>query len=262
MRRILLSAILLIATSIPGGVSAQSAITSEIAPLGKLRLATNAGNSIFIKRTPDGQAVGGVALEVGRFIAEKLGVPFELVPRLDANAFVQNLGKGDWDIGVGPPTPLAQEKADFGPALVLVEHVYIAAPGQAFADAAQVDRPGVKVAVALNSAQDQFLSRTLKSAEIVRRASAQDAVATLRDGQANVWASNVAQADAIVAVLPAAKIVPGAFNRERPVVMLPKGRSAAAQARLAEIANEAKRTGIVQKAIDQAGMRGVQVAPN
>lgn len=262
MRRILLSAIVLFATSMPGGVSAQPTINSEIAPLGKLRLATNAGNSIFIKRAPDGKAIGGVALEVGKFIAEKLGVPFELVARADANVFVQSLGKDDWDIGFGPPTPLAVKQADFGPAVVLVDHVYIAAPGQAFADVAQVDRPGVKVGVGLNSSQDQFLSRALKAAELVRAPSAQDAIELLRSGKAQLWASNMAQADVIVAGLPGAKIVPGAFNRERPSVALPKGRSAAAQARLAEIVNEAKRTGIVQKAIDQAGLRGVQVAPN
>lgn len=262
MRKILLSAILLIATSMPGGVSAQPATSSEIAPMGKLRLATNAGNSIFIRRTPDGKAVGGVALEVGKFIADKLGVPFELVPRSDANAFVQSLGKGDWDIGFGPPTPLAVKQADFGPAVLLVDHVYIAAPGQEFASVADVDRPGVKIGVGLSSSQDQFLTRTLKSAELVRMVSAQEAIGLLRSGKANLWASNVAQADLIVAGLPGAKIVPGAFNKERAAVALPKGRSAAAQARLAEIVNEAKRTGIVQKAINQAGLRSVQVAPD
>ena len=40
----LLLAIVLIAISIPGGVLAQPAISSEIAPLGKLRVATNGGN--------------------------------------------------------------------------------------------------------------------------------------------------------------------------------------------------------------------------
>ncbi len=262
MRRILLSAILLIATSMLGGVSAQSAISSEIAPLGKLRVATNAGNSVFVKRAPDGKAIGGVALEVGKFIAEKLGVPFELVPHPDSNTFVQSLGKGNWDVGIGPPTPVAVERADFGPALLLVDQVYIAAPGQEFADAAQVDRPGVKIGVGLNSSPDQFLSRTLKSAELVRTRNAQDAIETLRSGKANLWATNFSQADAIVAGLPGAKIIPGAFNKERTSVALPKGRSAAAQARLAEIVSEAKKTGIVQKAIDQAGLRGVQVAPN
>jgi polar amino acid transport system substrate-binding protein len=62
--------------------------------------------------------------------------------------------------------------------------------------------------------------------------------------------------------LPGAKIVPGAFNNELSSVALPKGRSSAAQGKLAEIVNEAKRTGIVQKAIEQVGLRGVLVAPN
>jgi polar amino acid transport system substrate-binding protein len=62
--------------------------------------------------------------------------------------------------------------------------------------------------------------------------------------------------------LPGAKIVPEAFNTERYEVALPKGRSSAAQAKLAEIVNEAKKTGVVRKAIEQAGMKGVRVAPN
>ena len=67
-----------------------------------------------------------------------------------------------------PPTPLVAEKADFGPDLLLVDFCIVAAPGREFADAAQVDRPGVKIGVGRNSGPDQFLSRTLKSAELVR----------------------------------------------------------------------------------------------
>jgi ABC-type amino acid transport substrate-binding protein len=80
MRRILLLASFLSAISIPGDVSAQPAISSEIAPLGKLRVAMNAGNPVLIKRAPDGKIIGGVAFDVGKFIAEKLGVSFEVVP--------------------------------------------------------------------------------------------------------------------------------------------------------------------------------------
>jgi polar amino acid transport system substrate-binding protein len=263
MRRILLLAIVLIAASIPGGASAQPAISPEIAPLGKLRIGMNAGNPVLIKQTADGKMVSGVALDVGKFIAEKLGVPFELVPYSNANTFTQSFGKGEWDIGIGPPIALAAEKADFGPDLLLVDHVYTTAPGQMFADAAQVDRPGVKIGVGKNSAQDTFLSRTLKSAELVRMPGGRtDAIETLRSGKANLWAANATQAQAIAADLPGAKIVPGAFNTERSSVALPKGRSAAARDKIAEIVNEAKRTGIVQRAIEQAGLRGVRVAPD
>ena len=80
-------------------------------------------------RTPDGKIIGGVALEVGKFIAEKLGVPFELVPYADANAYTQSFGKGEWDIGIGAPTPLVAEKADFIVDVVLTDYMFLAAPG-------------------------------------------------------------------------------------------------------------------------------------
>jgi len=86
MRRILLSAIVLIAISIPGGAWGQPAASSEIAPTGKLRVATNGGNPQLVTRTPDGKMVGGVALDVGKFVAAKLGVSFELVAYTNADA--------------------------------------------------------------------------------------------------------------------------------------------------------------------------------
>jgi len=44
-------------------------------------------------------------------------------------------------------------------------------------------------------------------------------------------------------------------------MLLPKGRSAGAQAKLAQLAVEAKRTGVVQVAIKKRGLKGVRVAP-
>jgi polar amino acid transport system substrate-binding protein len=54
--------------------------------------------------------------------------------------------------------------------------------------------------------------------------------------------------------------VPGAFAMVRVAAALPKGRSTAAQATLAMLIDEAKQTGVVQKAIDAKGLKGVKVA--
>ena len=112
MRRILLLAILLVETSLPGATPGQSTISSELAPLGKLRVAMNGGSPELVKRTPDGNLVGGVAVDVGKFIASKLGVSFEPIAYANADAYTQSFGKGEWDIAIGPPTPLVAEKAD------------------------------------------------------------------------------------------------------------------------------------------------------
>ena len=54
--------------------------------------------------------------------------------------------------------------------------------------------------------------------------------------------------------------MPGAFAMVRVAAALPKDRSAVAQAALATLVDEAKQSGVVQKAIDAKGLKGVNVA--
>jgi polar amino acid transport system substrate-binding protein len=262
MRALLLPAVVLIASQISGGALGQSAPTSEIAPSGKLRAALIGGNPVLVTKKPDG-GIGGVSVDLGKFIAEKLGVPFDPVVYADPESYTRSFGKGEWDIAIGPRRSSEAQIVDYSPNFMVLDHIYIAAPGREFADASQVDRPGVKIAVIKDGAPDVFLSRTLKSAELVRIASGRDdAIEALKSGKADVYGSNAPIVYRVADGFPTAKIVLGHFNLQPMAIAIPKGRSAAAQGKLAEIVNEAKATGLVQKAIEQAGLRGVRVAPN
>jgi polar amino acid transport system substrate-binding protein len=260
MRRILLLAILLIATSMPQRAFGQAAIRSEIAPHGTLRVAMNAAAVVLLKQTPDGKITGGVGVEVGKFMAGKFGAVFELVAYPDSNTYTQSFGKGEWDIGFGAKTPLVAEKADFILDVLLTDYLFVAVPGREFADAAQVDRPGVKIGVGLNSSSDQLLSKTLKSAELLRLPGGGKSIEALRGGQVDVWAASASNVEHVPDRLPGARIMPGAFTSDRTMVILPKGRSAEAWAKVVEIVNEAKKTGVVRKALEQTGARGVRLA--
>ena len=154
MRRNLLSisAIALLSTQMVA--LAQPAPGSEIAPTGKLRSAV-----IGIR------VLGGVGEPIGRFVAEKLGVSFEPVAYPSPQAYEQSFGKGEWDIAIGPRVLAPADKADVGPDLWLIDLLYLAAAGERFASADQVDRPGVKVGTIENSPSDRFLTRTLKSSQ-------------------------------------------------------------------------------------------------
>ena len=143
--------------------------------------------------------------------------------------------------------------------MLLTDYLFLAASGRQFADAAQVDRPGVKIGVGLDSSSDQFLSRTLKSAELVRPGVS--SIEALRTGQVDAWAASASAIEQAAKGLPGAKIVPGAFTSDRTMVILPKGRSSAAQAKVVEIVNEAKKAGVVRKALEQTGVKGVRAAP-
>jgi len=241
MRRVLLLSILFISTSIPRCALGQPAITSEIAPTENLRVAMNAGTPVLLMRTPDGKITGGVGLEMGKFIAQKLGLPFELVPYPNSDAYIRSFGKEEWDVGFGPQTPLVAEKADFIIDLLLNDYLYLAAPGREFADAVQVDRPGVKIGVGKDSASDQFLSRTLESAELVRRSGVDQSIEAMRGGQVDVWAASASNIEQLAGRVPGSKIVPGTFMSDRSMLILPKGRSSDARAKLTEIVIEAKK---------------------
>ena len=232
---------------------AQPMPASELAPTGNLR-----GAVIGIR------VLGGVGEPIGRFIANRLGAPFEPVIYPNPQAYEQSFGKGEWDIAIGPRVLAPTDKADVTPDVWLIDLLYLAAAGRDLTSD-QVDRPGCKVGTIQNSPSDRFLTRTLKSAELVRIPLTAnfpaDAVEILRGGKADVFGADSGLIDSIVGSYPEAKVLPGAFNTVRVAVALPKGRSGAALARLVEILTEAKRTGVVQKAIEQAGLRsGVRVA--
>jgi polar amino acid transport system substrate-binding protein len=254
MARILLAAIVPITIWASGAAMGQSAPVTEIATNGKLR-----SGSISIR------VLGGVAEPVGRFIATRLGVSYEPVMYPNPEAYVQSFGKGEWDIAIGPRVLAAPDQADSGADLWLIDLIYVAAPGKSFADVG-LDRPGVKVGVIQGSPSDRFLSHNLKAAEIVRiPLSAEisaDADELLRSGKADVFGVDSGVGYPAADGLPGAKIVPGTFSVVRVAVALPKGRSSEAQAKIEEIVSEAKRIGIVEGAIEAAGLKGVRVAPN
>jgi polar amino acid transport system substrate-binding protein len=238
----------------PVAACAQDALKAEIAPGGKLRVAL-----IGVR------VLGGVGEPVGRFLAERLGLPFEAVTYRNPQAYEESFAAPAWDVAIGPRVLAPADKADVTSDAWLIELLYLAAPGHSFAGVREVDRAGIKIGTIQNSPSDRFLSHTLKSATLVRLPLSPkfpaDAVDMLRNGTADVFGADSGLIAAISGGYPEGKIVPGAFNTVRVAFALPKGRSAAVQGRLAELLAEAKRTGVVQKAIEQAGLKtGVRVA--
>jgi polar amino acid transport system substrate-binding protein len=250
LKQILLSIALLV--SLSGLAFGQTTPASEIAPGGKLRVGTIAIT-----------VIGGVAEPVARFIGQKLGAAVELVMYPNPENYLQSFGKGEWDIVIAARVLIPAE-ADSIADLWVISLVYVAAPGKEFPDIASVDKAGVKIGVIRGVPSDRVLTREIKAAEIVRiplsPTIAADAADLLRSHKADVFGADSGVGYRIAEALPGATIVPGAFAMVRVAAALPKGRSAAAQAALATILDEAKQSGVVQKAIDAKGLKGVNVA--
>ena len=252
-----LVAVVVAALALPAAAQAQHSVSGEIAPNGTLRVGFQTASPILARRAPDG-SVSGVVVDLGRFIAARLDVAFEPVVYANQEAYAQSFGKGEWDVVIGVRGSMTDPSPDF----MVADAMYIAAPGREFADATRIDAAGVRVGVSRGGGSDQFLSQALKLAQVVRvPGGVGNAVEALRTGTVDVWAANPVTLLEIEDALPGSKVVPGAWTTGRYAASLPKGKSAAAQGKLAEIVNEATRSGVVQRSIERAGFKGVRVAP-
>jgi polar amino acid transport system substrate-binding protein len=244
----------------PTAAGAQSEALTKLARNGELRAALIASNPVLVTRGADGQ-LGGVSVELARALATKLGVSLRLMSYENPARYNESLGKDEWDIGLAARDPSRGERLAFSDVFMEVDNGYVARPGVSLKTVDEVDRAGIKIAVAQGSAPDSFLTRTIKNAEIVRipggLAPAREVLAT---GRADVYGENVHLASRIAAELPGAVVLDGSFNLVQMSIAVPK-QNAATLTMVNEFVREAKRDDLINRLIVNAGLRGVRPAP-
>jgi polar amino acid transport system substrate-binding protein len=228
-----------------------------LTPKGELRVGLSLSNPALVSRTPEGQ-FQGVGTDLVSALAEKLGVKASIVPYDNQTRYNLSLGKDEWDIALTPRDLSRAGHLAFSNAFMESDNGYVVKSKVSFTTAQDVDRAGIKVAVAQGSTSDGYLTRTLKNAEIVRvppgLAAAREA---LSFGRADAYADNTSQLYRIAAEVPGATVVLGRFNVVQMVIAIPKS-SIAALPMLNDFLGEAKRDGLLDDAIKRAALRGVR----
>jgi polar amino acid transport system substrate-binding protein len=234
---------------------------AELAPSGTLRAGVNLSNFLLVTGTaPSGDPVG-VSPDMARAIADKLGVAVSYVTFPSPGELADAAGDDVWDIGLIAAEPARAETIAFTDAYVEIEATYMVPEGSPLTAIDDIDRPGVRVAVAARSAYDLYLTRHLKHAELVRAkglagavelylAEKLDALAALRPGL-------IADADK----LSGGRILDGRFTAvQQAVGTAPANRAGAAFLR--DFVAEAKASGLVAQLIERHGVTGrLLVAP-
>ena len=235
-----------------------SSAPAALSPTGKLRVALIASNPVLVTRDRDG-SLSGVSVSIARTLAVRLGVPVELKPYDNPARYNESLTSDDWDIGLAARDPARAEYLAFSVTFMEVDNGYVARAGAVPTTAEEVDRAGVKIAVAQGSAPHTVLTRLIKNAEIIQVPGgfepAREALAT---GKADVYGENLHLAHRIADALPGARVLPGRFNVVQMAIGVRK-RAASALPILDELVTGMRSDGTVQRAIAEAGLRGVRV---
>ena len=235
-------------------------VRSELAPSGTLRAAINLANFLLVTgRTPDGDPEG-VAPDMAAEIAKRLEVPITYVPFETPARLADAAGDDAWDIGLIGAEPARAETIAFTAAYTEIEATYVVPAGSGLREVEEVDRDGVRIAVAGGSAYDLFLSRRLEHAELVRASGLDGSFDLFVEEELDALAGLRPRLLSDVERLPGARILDGRFTAVQQAVGTPRPRERGA-AFLAEFVEEAKASGLVQRLIDRHRVRGLSVAP-
>jgi len=242
-------------------VPLSEAAKTELAPTGLLRAGVNMGNFLLVTgRTPDGDP-DGVSPDMARAIASRLGVPLQLVPFKSPGEVADAAGTNTWDIALIGAEPQRAEQIEFSPAYVEIEATYLVPPISSLTTIAEVDQPGVRIAVSARSAYGLWLERNIRQATLVRLEAGQNVfdhfVANGLEAYAGLRPGLVEDARN----LPGARVLDGQFAAVQQAVGSAKANAASA-AFLRAFVEEAKASGFVAGLIAKHGVQGrLSVAP-
>ncbi len=165
MRFVFSAALLWLAATLPAAAQpAPSAdAIKDLAPSGKLRAAINFGNGVLAQKGKDGEP-HGITADLSHELGKRLGVPVEFVQFDAAGKVAEALATSAVDIGFIAIEPVRADKIDFSPPYVIIDGTYMVAKDSPLKNVADVDKPGIRIAVGLNSAYDLYLTRMLKNA--------------------------------------------------------------------------------------------------
>ena len=233
-------------------------VVAELAPNGVLRAGINLSNFLLVTGRASNGDPQGIAPDMAGEIAARLRVPLQLIAYESPGKLADAVA--DWDVGLIGAEPARAAQITFSAAYLEIEATYLVPANSKIRSIGEVDRKGVRIAVAARSAYDLYLSRSLKNAELVRAAGLDASYELFVREKLDALAGLRPRLVKDVQNLPGARLLEGRFTAVQQAVGTPKARVASATF-LAAFIEEAKASGLVARLIERHRVHGVNVAP-
>ncbi|SFA96401.1 polar amino acid transport system substrate-binding protein [Collimonas sp. OK607] len=260
---LVLIAAALTACAAPQNDGSSDAVRQQLTPTGKVRVAISVGPTANTFRATLDPATGrpqGVAVDLANALGERLGAPVEFMLYDNYVELLEAAHHGVWDVTFLPFDEERTKVLDYGPPYYRFEFTYLVPSGSAIRAQADVDRPGVRIAVAEGSVTARNRQQALKNATLLRFKTLAEIQEQVRAGKVDVAAAGRETLAGLAAQVPGARVLDGSFHVEGVAVAVPKNRPAALEF-VSDFIETAKATGIVRRAFDKAGFKDAVVAP-
>jgi polar amino acid transport system substrate-binding protein len=230
-------------------------VRQVLAPAGKLRVGVYPGSPTSVIGDPASGDAKGVGYDVGRALANRMGVPFEPVVFARNAEVLAAVKAGKVDMTFTNATPARAQDMDFSPPVLQVEQGYLVPRGSRVTSINDVDRPGIRVGVSQGSTSESVLSQALKNVELVRAPTIKVAIEMLASGKLDAFATNKAILFEMSDELAGSKVLPGRWGMESFAIGIPKGREQG-MPYIRKFVADIQADGLIDRAVDRAGLRG------
>ena len=207
---------------------------------------------------PKAASVGIILLDIARVLGGRIGAEILLLGHPTIPEMLTCLTTGACDMGFMGPDP-SRTGVEFSPPILQLDYTVLVPAASSIQRIADLDRPGVRIAVVSNHASTLTLSRILKYAQLVYAATPDPTFELLRSGKADAFASVRGVLLTYSANLPGSRVLDEHYGANLLGMVVPKGQ-AARLAYISEFIEQAKASGLVQQAIERAGLPGYKVA--
>ena len=232
------------------------ALKDELFPTGKLRVAIGispAGGAYWSTRTEAG-GYAGVPVDLGKAMADQLGVPVEYVPYQNSGLITDSVSTGAWDITFLPKDAEREARMSFGPIYEVTEATYIVKPGSAIINFQTLDQPGIKVAAVNNTTTMRGAMAHLKNAKVTGYQTYDEIFNLLKNGDIDAFALSRDQLIAMSKKIPGTHVLDETFKQTVTAIAVPLNHPAALEF-ATRFMTEAKTSGLLRKAFDNNGLK-------
>lgn len=233
-------------------------ILAELAPGGVLRAGINMSNHLLVTGRGAAGEPEGVAPDMARAIAERLGVPLRLVPFASPKLVADAAGDDLWDICLIGNEPERAATIAFSGPYAQIEATYLVSAASGLRRIEEVDRAGVRIAANAGSAYGLWLGRHIRHARVIGEASSPAALARFREDGLEALAGLRTALAQDARGSPGARVLDGFFMTVQQSVGTARAHAAGA-AFLRGFVAEAIASGLVAGLIARHGVVGLTV---
>ena len=245
----------LVSMNLAGAQQAGDPRVADLVQAGKIRVGIH---SFYSKdpRTGDLKAVssGIVFLDVARMLGARIGVEVVPVWHPGVPEMLACVTAGACDVGFMGPDP-SRAGVEFTPPFVQLDYTLLVPAGSSIQRIADADKPSIRIAAVSGHASTLTLSRILKHAQLVYAATPDPTFEILREGDAQAFASVRPVLIGYSKKLPGSRVLEDHYGANLVGLVVRQGQTERLSY-LTEFVEQAKASGLIQQAIDRAGLPG------